>query len=170
LARFGEASTATGINGNQSDNSATDSGAAYVFVRDGSNWIQKAYLKASNTGAYDIFGYSVAVSRGTIVVGAPHEESRATGINGDQTDNGAAFTGAAYIFGPPTLLIAQSNENLRVSWPLWAADFVLEETPTLMATPIPWTQVSLPYQATDADISITVAMPTGNKFYRLRQR
>ena len=46
-----EDSNATGVNGNQSDNSAVDSGAAYVFVRSGTNWSQQAYLKASNTGA-----------------------------------------------------------------------------------------------------------------------
>ena len=47
---YGEDSNATGVNGNQTSNSATDSGAAYVFVREGTNWSQQAYLKASNTG------------------------------------------------------------------------------------------------------------------------
>ena len=46
-----EDSNATGINGNQSDNSATESGAAYVFTRSGTTWSQQAYVKASNTGA-----------------------------------------------------------------------------------------------------------------------
>src|SRR5689334_24405172 len=40
---FTESSSATGINGNQSDNSTPASGAAYVFVRHGSNWQQQAY-------------------------------------------------------------------------------------------------------------------------------
>ncbi len=65
-----EASNATGVNGNQADNSAPYSGAAYVFVRSGGVWIQQAYLKASNTGAGDHFGYSVAISGDTVVVGA----------------------------------------------------------------------------------------------------
>src|SRR5215510_5346591 len=38
-----EASAATGINGDQADNSAYQAGAAYVFVRDGTNWSQQAY-------------------------------------------------------------------------------------------------------------------------------
>ena len=38
-----------------------DAGAAYVFVRDGTTWTQQAYLKASNTDAFDLFGRSVAV-------------------------------------------------------------------------------------------------------------
>ena len=68
---LGEDSNATGVNGDQSNNSATDSGAAYVFVRSGTNWSQQAYLKASNTGTVaDDFGASVAVSGDTVVVGA----------------------------------------------------------------------------------------------------
>jgi hypothetical protein len=94
----GEASNATGANGNQSDNSAAFSGAAYVFVRNGTNWSQQAYLKASNTGADDEFGSSVAVSADTVVVGAPDEDSNATGINGNQNDNSAESSGAAYVF------------------------------------------------------------------------
>ena len=61
----------------------SDSGAAYVFVRDGASvWSQQAYLKASNTDADDYFGYSVAVSGDTVVVGASGEDSNATGVNG----------------------------------------------------------------------------------------
>src|SRR5207248_2080220 len=93
-----EDSAATGINGNQSDNSATGSGAAYVFVRSGSTWTQQAYLKASNTGANDFFGVSVAISGNTIVAGAYGEDSAATGVNGNQADNGAVDSGAAYVF------------------------------------------------------------------------
>ncbi|MBN1632461.1 MAG: cell wall-binding repeat-containing protein [Thermoleophilia bacterium] len=93
-----EDSNATGIDANQSDNSANSSGAAYVFVRNGTTWSQQAYLKASNTGAIDLFGASVAVSGDTVVVGAPAEDSSATGINGNQSDNSAGSSGAAYVF------------------------------------------------------------------------
>ncbi|MCK6483155.1 MAG: thrombospondin type 3 repeat-containing protein [Phycisphaerae bacterium] len=94
----GEDSSATGVNGNQADNSASDSGAAYVFVRSGGVWSQQAYLKASNTQAGDAFGISVAVSGDTIVVGAYLEDSNATGVNGNQADNSANNSGAAYVF------------------------------------------------------------------------
>ncbi len=60
-----EGSNATGVNGNQSDNSAVEAGAAYVFVRSGTTWTQQAYLKASNTDIGDVFGSSVAVSGDT---------------------------------------------------------------------------------------------------------
>jgi len=94
----GERSSATGVDGNQADNSAFHAGAAYVFVRSGGVWSQQAYLKASNTGASDLFGLSVAVSGDTVVVGATSEDSNATGVNGDQADNSTADSGAAYVF------------------------------------------------------------------------
>ena len=93
----GEASAATGINGNQADNSAPDSGAVYVFTRTDGVWSQQAYVKASNTEAGDRFGI-VAVDGDTLVVGAIEEHSAATGINGNQTDNGAPDSGAVYVF------------------------------------------------------------------------
>jgi len=60
--------------------------------------IQQAYLKASNTGAGDQFGPSVAVSGDTVVVGATGEASSASGVNGNQTDNSADQAGAVYVF------------------------------------------------------------------------
>ncbi len=95
---FVEDSSATGVGGDQADNSASASGAVYIFRRDGSSWAQQAYLKASNTGAYDRFGYSVALSGDTLAVGARDEASSATGVGGDQADNSALRSGAVYIF------------------------------------------------------------------------
>ena len=98
-----ESSGATGVNGNQADNSRPQAGAVYVFVRTGGNWSQQAYIKASNTGDVDdgdTFGYSIALSDDgtTLAVGAPSEDSSATGINGNQNDNAAAGAGAVYVF------------------------------------------------------------------------
>jgi len=90
-----EDSAATGINLNQSDNSAIDAGAVYVFVRSSGSWTQQAYLKASNTGAGDWFGRFVAVSGDTVVVGAPREDSA---VAEDQSNNSALEAGAAYVF------------------------------------------------------------------------
>jgi len=95
---FQEASVATGINGNGADNSAFGAGAAYVFQRTGTTWTEQAYLKASNTGTADWFGYGVGISGNTAVVGASDESSSATGINGNQGNNGALQSGAAYVF------------------------------------------------------------------------
>jgi hypothetical protein len=58
------------------------------------------YVKASNTGSSDVFGYSVALSAdgNTLAVGAYGEASNATGVNGDDTDNSASASGAVYVF------------------------------------------------------------------------
>lgn len=93
-----EDSAASGINGNQSDNSGDGTGAVYVFLRSGGIWTQQAYLKASNPDDLDTFGTSVAISGNTIVVGAQGEDSNATGINGNQSDNSTGQNGAAYVF------------------------------------------------------------------------
>jgi hypothetical protein len=93
-----ECSNAAGVNGNQTSESALQAGAAYVFVRNGNTWTQQAYLKASNTGAYDSFGWSVAISGDTIVVGAHLEDSDSTTVNGSGSNNNAANAGAAYVF------------------------------------------------------------------------
>ncbi len=100
VAAGGEGSNATGINGDQSDNSMDASGAVYVFTRSGGAWSQQAYVKASNTGDFHWFGSSVSLSGDgdTLAVGAPWEDSNATGINGDQSDNSAGFAGAVYVF------------------------------------------------------------------------
>ncbi len=95
---YGEDSNATGSNGNQLNNTVIDSGAVYVFTRSGSTWSQQAYLKASNTDAYDYFGGDVSLSDNTLAVGAYGEDSNTAGVNGNQSDNSAGSSGAVYVF------------------------------------------------------------------------
>ena len=96
---IGEDSAATGPAGNQADNSAEQAGAAYVFTRAGDTWSQQAYLKASNTQAGDMFGFSVALSGDgdTLAVCGYDEDSSAEGIDGDQADNRSSGSGAVYV-------------------------------------------------------------------------
>ena len=88
----------SGVDGDELDNSLEDSGAVYVFVRRGGEWEKQAYLKASNPGEKDWFGEAVAIDGDTLAVSAILEDSGATGVNGDQTDNSMSNTGAVYIF------------------------------------------------------------------------
>jgi hypothetical protein len=97
---FGEDSAATGIDGNQADNTAASSGAVYVFTRAGTTWTQQAYVKASNTRVNSRFGTSVSLSGdgSVLAVGAPLEDSDATGLNGDQANTNSSDSGAVYLF------------------------------------------------------------------------
>ena len=124
-----EDSATTGVNSTPLEG-ATDSGAAYVFVRSGSTWTQQAYLKpsavgASNTG--DEFGWSVAISGDTIAVGAYDEASSTTGINSSPNE-GAPGAGAAFVFArsgstwtqqaylkPAAVGTTQANDHFGVS-------------------------------------------------------
>jgi hypothetical protein len=93
-----ESSNSNGVNFGQGNNSANSAGAAYVFVRNGTTWTQQAYLKCLNTEANDLFGWSVAISGDTVVVGAYLEDSSANTVNGNMFDNSASAAGAAYVF------------------------------------------------------------------------
>ncbi|MFQ5805441.1 MAG: S8 family serine peptidase [Phycisphaerae bacterium] len=67
------------------DDNAENAGSAYVLRYDGSNWVQEAKLLSSD-GAPNRFGYAVAISGDTAVIGADFD-----------SENGA-FAGAAYVF------------------------------------------------------------------------
>ena len=120
---FPESSNATGVNGDQSDNSTFGAGAAYVFLRTGTDWKQQAYLKASNPAYFDFFGYSVAIAGDTVVAGAQFESSDATGVDGDQGNDSAIHAGAVYVFtglGAPVLgnistrLFVETGDNALI--------------------------------------------------------
>ena len=65
----------------------TDQGSAYVFERQGQQFLQKQKLVASDGGPFDLFGYAVAISGSTMVIGAFKDD---VGSNVDQ--------GSAYVF------------------------------------------------------------------------
>lgn len=94
-----EDSGATGIDGNQLDNTKTDSGAVYVFDRDGTSWGTPTFIKTSNSDAGDGFCTVALNVDGTVLVGgAPGEASDARDVGGDQGDNSLSNAGAAYVF------------------------------------------------------------------------
>ena len=97
---FREDGSAIGINGTESDNSAEDAGAVYLFSWNGTAWRQSFYIKASNTGSDDKFGGTIALSASgdRMAVGAYLEQSSAKGINGEQGNNQADSAGAVYVF------------------------------------------------------------------------
>lgn len=68
----------------------SQSGAAYVFAREGDTWIQKAKLIAGDGVDGDNFGASISVSDQRVLVGA----------TGHTPPNGSFDSGAAYVFQP----------------------------------------------------------------------
>jgi hypothetical protein len=68
------------------DDGGTDSGSAYVYRHNGSNWVEEQKLTASDAAADDFFGYSVSVSGDVIVVGAILDE------------DGDFNSGSAYVY------------------------------------------------------------------------
>jgi hypothetical protein len=97
---YGEDSSVTGINGNQSGNFASQSGAVYVFRAQGDLWAQEVFVKPSNTQLGANFGYSLALSGDgrALAVGAWSENSGSTGVDGHQLNNDAPDSGAVYFF------------------------------------------------------------------------
>ena len=92
-ARFG---TATAISGDTAvigaiwdDELMGQAGAVYVFGLEDDAWVEQVKLLASNGGPFQYFGYSTAISAGTVVVGSLHGH-----ISGVES-------GAAYVFQEP---------------------------------------------------------------------
>src|SRR5262249_47272947 len=83
--------------GDPSNNMATTAGAVYIYTRAGTTWGEQAYIKSTNTGQQDEFGYSVALSAdgNTLAVSAPDEDS---GSVLTPADDGTTNAGAAYIY------------------------------------------------------------------------
>ncbi|WP_244247563.1 FG-GAP repeat protein [Leptospira yasudae] len=82
------------------NNSKSDSGAAYVFRRAAGVWTQEAYLKAPNSDNGDFFGSSVSIAGNTIAIGAYQESSQSASINGTtaSADNSKFAAGAVYVY------------------------------------------------------------------------
>jgi len=74
------------------ENTLNQAGSAYIFRRDGDNWIQQQKIVSSDRAAFDNFGKSVAVDGEYIVVTATAEDEDANG------ENTLSNAGSAYIF------------------------------------------------------------------------
>ncbi len=78
------------------DENGNDSGSAYVFVNNGTNWVEQAKLTASNGAEQDYFGSSVSISNGFILIGA------------SQGDDNGNNSGSAYIYRSSDVAIDNS--------------------------------------------------------------
>ncbi len=96
-----EASAATGLNGDQADNSSLAAGAVYLYARDGRQWRQTDYVKSSRTSAGDLFGSALALSGNgsQLAVGARLESGAARWrVGGFVFGERAQSSGAVHLY------------------------------------------------------------------------
>ena len=76
---------ARGFEGDACDNSASASGAVYLFTRQANQWGQPLYLKAPNNRANEGFGRAMSLSADgeSLAVGAVGEAGSSSGVGGD---------------------------------------------------------------------------------------
>jgi hypothetical protein len=84
--------------GAQTDPGVVYTGSVYVFKRLVGGWSAPTIVKAPNAGPDDGFGAALALNTdgSMMVVGAPWEDSAATGFNGDQFDECDFNTGTGF--------------------------------------------------------------------------
>jgi|GEM_PF-3417691 hypothetical protein len=102
---------------------STGAGAAFLFKRQGASWIQATELFASDPLAGAQFGYSVALSTDTAVVGAPDADASkptdSAAPDASAPDPTVPDTGAAYVFsddfsGTPAKLLSSDHTTSDV--------------------------------------------------------
>lgn len=70
---------------------------------------------------------------------------------------------------PPQITLSQAGGVVTVSWPSNYGGWVLDSSPTLAGSPIPWVEVpSAQYQTNATAIFLNSTPPAANAFYRLR--
>ena len=98
------------VGAHQDDDNRDDSGSVYLFSKDATGgWIQAAKLTAHDGAANDRYGYSVAVSGNSVLVGAYSDDSI------DDSGAGVADTGAAYLLNISDWTDLQDNGANTVS-------------------------------------------------------
>ena len=96
---YHDSTSAVGIDGDASGVGPNAAGAAYVFVSDGNDWTQQAYIKAPIPIEFAAFGGAVTVSGdgNTLAVGMQLDPSNATGVSSTQSSD-ASLSGAGSVF------------------------------------------------------------------------
>jgi hypothetical protein len=99
-----------------------------------------------------------------------------------QHDAGGALSGSTYSItggywslinvvqtpGAPLLTVTPSGANVIVSWPSLATGFVLQQNPDI-GNPNGWSNYGGTVNRNATTLSVTIALATGNRFFRLKQ-
>jgi hypothetical protein len=86
----------------EDDDAGSSSGAAYVFSYDGPSWTQQQKLTASDAEGGDDYGFAVAISGDTIVVGSPRDDT----IAGSRAGSAYVYTFDGNTWGSEARLFA----------------------------------------------------------------
>lgn len=81
--------------------SASEAGAAFVFIRDGGLWQQQARLSSNDSQTHDGFAWEIALFEGRVLIGARRDGSALSGNH---------WVGSAYVFDM-ALLFADGLED-----------------------------------------------------------
>ena len=156
------------VGAHNDDDKGSNSGSAYVFEKsdssDATSWTQVAKLTADDGAASDYFGVSVAISDGTIVVGAYLDDDKYKGPNSgsayvfeksdssDATtwtqaakltaDDGAAadYFGVSVAISDGTIVVGAYLDDDKYKGPNSGSAYVFEKSDSSDATS--WTQVA----------------------------
>ena len=97
-----------------SSNNRADCGAAYIFERDiNGNWAEISIIRASNSGATDNFGNSVAISGNYAIVGANLEDG--TSLSATTDSCGVAYIYSAVVPGLSPTPLSFVNNSLTIT-------------------------------------------------------
>ena len=155
----------------EKNNTDDHAGAVYLFTRNSTGqWAPQGTLHASNAGSHDEFGSSLAFNgdASLLAVGAPFEDSMATGVNGNQTRDECCNSGSIYLFEftaqqwkqiayiKPTVSSVDDNERLFGEF---GTSIALSSDSSILA-------VGAPHLASllllTGEIRDTLAAPTGD--------
>jgi hypothetical protein len=67
----------------------------------------------------------------------------------------------------PSLKIARSGTNINLTWPIWAADFTLQEASAPFVTSLTWSNLSVTAGTSNNESVVTLLVNGSGKLYRL---
>ena len=120
------------IGASKGDKDATaNTGAAYIFTYDGSNWTYQAKLNADDATTNDAFGYSVSIYGDSAIVGAVSDDSsigsayvftrsgttwtQQEKLNADDAADGDNFGHSVSIYGDSAIIGAWGDDDPNLS-------------------------------------------------------
>jgi hypothetical protein len=77
--------------------------------------------------------------------------------------------GSVTVNPPPSLTAMRLQQNISLSWPLWATNFVLQEADGTLMPSLNWSNVAVAFSVTNDAAIVTLPISGTTKFYRLQK-